>query len=83
MQSKPISEPVVTLLPSSYNQFLNEKPEKKLIFQNRKIVESTPPPPETKEEFIQLVYMRETDVNRLIKSGHIYFDQGKLHYKSL
>ncbi|XP_031637123.1 uncharacterized protein LOC116349712 [Contarinia nasturtii] len=37
-------------------------------------------PSTSTDEFIQVVYMRETTVNRLIKSGYISFVQGKLHY---
>lgn len=31
--------------------------------------------------FIHPVYMRDEDVNRLIQSGHIFFIDGRLHYK--
>lgn len=38
-------------------------------------------PSVSKEAFIHPVYMREEDVNRLIRNGHIFFTDGRLQYR--
>lgn len=36
---------------------------------------------QSKEDYVQVVYMREEDVNRLIRKGYLHFYKGKLRYK--
>lgn len=40
-------------------------------------------PATSTENFTQVVYVREADLNRLIKRGNINFVKGKLHYTEI
>lgn len=76
----------LTLVPS-YDQFRSDKekrdwtlrtPDRRTKCQSKTIL-----PSQSHDKYIQQVFMREEDVNRLIKRGNIYFSQGKLYYKDL
>lgn len=68
-------------------QFPNKSMANESVFDGIKCMDCTIPekdfslPSSSHTNFTHPVYMSEDDVNRLIKSGHIRFIQGKLHYE--
>lgn len=86
LQEKETFKSSLALVPP-YTQFMNEKNIHNWTLKSpphqMNLESAQPTQTKTKNEFIQAVFMQEADVNRFIESGHIYFAQGKLHFRNL